>query len=146
MMKLSQIRTMATVAVLAASLAAPAVAADRPDGQISISGGSVAFVAGVSWGKGTLTYHGRRYALKVRGLSVGDIGASKWSAAGPVYHLKRLSDINGTYGAAEASATAGAGGGGVTMRNDKGVVINVESASSGLQLTLAPKGVEISLK
>jgi len=40
----------------------------------------------------------------------------------------------------------GGGGGGQTMRNDKGVVINVASTTQGLQLTLAPKGVEIQLK
>jgi hypothetical protein len=119
---------------------------DRPDAHIQISGGAVGFIAGVSWGSGTLDFHGRHYRLRVRGLSVGDIGASKFSASGDVFHLTRVSDINGTYAAGEASATAGGGGGGQTMRNSKGVVINLASTTQGLQLTLAPKGVEIQLK
>ena len=121
-MSFMPIRTLAAAAALSVLLTAPAMAADRPDGQISISGGSVAFVAGVSWGKGTLSYHGRTYKLKIKGLSVGDIGASKFSASGPVYNLHRVSDISGTYAAAEAAATVGGGAGGVTMKNDKGVL------------------------
>ncbi|HWA61042.1 MAG TPA: EipA family protein [Caulobacteraceae bacterium] len=141
------LRMLAGLAAAGALVAVPAVAQDsRPDGHISFHGGSVAFVAGVSWGGGTLDFHGRHYPLKVRGLSVGDIGASGFSASGEVYHLRRISDINGTYAAAEAEATAGAGGGGITMRNDKGVVINARSTRQGLQLTLAPKGVEVRLK
>jgi len=146
MQSLSHIRSFAAAAALASVLAFPAMAADQPDGTITFSGGAVAFIAGVSWGSGTLSYHGRSYKLRVRGLSVGDIGASKFSASGKVYNLKRVTDINGTYGAAEAAATVGGGGGGVTMKNDKGVIINAESSSAGLQLTLAPKGVDIKLK
>jgi hypothetical protein len=146
MQSLSHIRSFVAATALAGVLASPAMAMDRPDGTITFSGGSVAFIAGVSWGSGTLTYHGRHYRLRVRGLSVGDIGASKFSASGAVYHLTKVSDISGTYGAAEAAATVGGGGGGVTMKNDKGVVINASSSTAGLQLTLAPKGVEIKLK
>src|SRR5258706_6707858 len=146
MQSLSHIRAVAASTAVAAVLAFPAMAQEPPDGSIAFSGGSFAFVAGVSWGSGDLTYHGRHYRLKVRGLSVGDIGASKFSASGSVYHLASVSDINGTYGAAEAGATVGGGGGAVTMKNDKGVVINVTSSTAGLQFTLAPKGVDIQLQ
>jgi hypothetical protein len=141
--------TLAAAVALAGSLTAMpmAQAADsQPDAHLHISGGSVAFVAGVSWGSGTLDYRGRHYPVRVRGLSVGDIGASKFSASGDVFHLDHVTDINGTYAAGEAAATAGGGGGGQTMRNDKGVVINLASTTQGVQLTLAPKGVEIQLK
>jgi hypothetical protein len=128
-----------------AFVALPAIA-EEPDAHIHISGGSAAFIAGVSWGNGTLDFHGRHYPIKVKGLKVGSIGASKFSASGDVFHLARVSDINGTYAAGEASATAAGGGGGTSMRNDKGVVINLASTTAGLQLTLAAQGVEIQLK
>ncbi len=131
---------------LAAAMASPAMAQRRADARISFSGGSVAFLAGVNWGSGTLTYRGHHYPLSVRGLSVGAVGANKYRASGVVYHLGRLSDIEGTYGAMEGSMTAGPGQGGIDMRNDKGVVISARSTSSGLKLTFAPTGVQIKLK
>src|SRR5258708_24060391 len=110
----------AAVAAAGAMAAWPALAEDQPDAHLHISGGAVAFVAGVSWGGGTLNFHGRTYQVRVRGLSVGDIGASKFSASGDVFHLNSVSDINGTYAAGEAGATVGGGGGRQTMRNDNG--------------------------
>ena len=134
-----------TAAVLAAAVATPALAA--PDASVTFSGGSVAFLAGVNWGSGTLTYRGHRYSIQVRGLSVGAIGANKYQGAGTVFHLRRLSDIEGTYGAVDASATAGNGGmGEIDMKNGAGVEIRAQSSSSGLKLALAPTGVEIKLK
>ena len=133
-------------AALVAVLAGPALAQRRADARISFSGGSVAFLAGVNWGSGTLTYRGRGYALRVRGLSVGAVGANKYQASGAVYHLRRLSDIEGTYSALEGSMTAGPGQGGLEMKNDKGVVISAHSTSSGLKLAFAPSGVQIKLK
>ena len=136
----------ALAVALAAVLASPAAAARRADARISFSGGSVAFLAGVNWGSGTLTYRGHHYPVKVSGLSVGAVGANSYRATGVVYHLGRLSDIEGTYGAMEGSMTAGPGQGGIDMRNDKGVVISARSTSSGLKLTFAPTGVQIKLK
>ena len=81
------------------------------DRLIRVSGGSVAFIAGVNWGSGTLTYRRHHYSLKVGGISVGSIGASKFDAVGEVYNLHRPNDIEGTYAAVEASATAGMGAG-----------------------------------
>ena len=136
--------TFAAAVAITGALAAPAVAA--PDARISFSGGSVAFIAGVQWGSGTLTYHGKRYPLRVRGLSVGGLGASHYDASGIVLHLHRARDIEGTYAAAEASATAGVGGGGLDMTNDKGVEIQAHADTSGLKLNLGAGGVTIQLK
>ncbi|MBS0411720.1 MAG: hypothetical protein JSR86_17520 [Proteobacteria bacterium] len=134
------------VAVLAAAVSGPALARAPADGRITFSGGSVAFLAGVNWGDGVLTWRGHRYPVKVSGLSVGAVGVNKYRASGVVHHLERVSDIEGTYGAMEGSMTAGPGQGGIDMRNDKGVVISARSTSSGLKLTFAPTGVQIKLK
>lgn len=137
--------TLAIAALLGAGLAAPALA-DRPDGRIEFHGGSVAFIAGVHWGSGTLTFRGRRVALRVGGIGVGAIGADSYHAVGEVYHLRRIRDIEGTYAAVNASATAGAGAGEIDMTNGNGVEIRAHSTSAGLKLSLAPSGVDIRLK
>lgn len=132
---------------LAGAIAAPAFAQDgRPDGHIRFHGGSVAFIAGVNWGDGTLSYKGRTYPIKVSGLSVGAVGANKYSGEGEVYHLRHVRDIQGTFTALDASATAGGGAGEIDMKNDHGVEIHVHSTSEGLKLSLAPSGVSIKLK
>ena len=138
------------VAAIVASviaIALPALAQDGPsDARLHITGGSVAFLAGVSWGHGTVDFRGRAYRVKVRGLKVGSIGAASFNARGNVYHLRRIGDIDGTYGTADASATMGAGAGAVTLHNDRGVIINMTSSSAGLQLTAAPGGVQLQLE
>jgi hypothetical protein len=143
----SRIFRMAAMAAMAGAIALPALAQDGPsDARVHITGGSVAFFAGVSWGHGVVDFHGRTYRVKVRGLKVGSIGAASFDARGDVYHLRHIRDINGTYGAADASATLGAGAGAITLHNDKGVVINMTSSNAGLQLTAAPAGVELELE
>ena len=149
MNNLSRIGRLAAVlfATGAIAAAAPAMAQDGPaDAHLQIHGGSVAFLAGVSWGHGRLEYRGHSYRVKVRGLKVGSIGAASFDARGEVFHLHHLHDIDGVYGAADASATAGAGAGAITLHNDRGVVINMLSSSAGLQLTLAPAGVELEVE
>ena len=143
----SRIGRMTAVIAAAGAITVPALAQDGPsDARLHITGGSVAFLAGVSWGHGTVDFRGHAYPVKVRGLKVGSIGAASFNARGDVYHLRRIGDIDGTYGTADASATMGAGAGVVTLHNDKGVVINMTSSSQGLQLTAAPGGVELQLE
>lgn len=143
----TRIGRVAAIVAAAGAISLPALAQDGPsDARLHITGGSVAFLAGVSWGEGTVDFRGHAYRVKVRGLKVGSIGAASFNARGDVYHLRRIGDIDGTYGTADASATMGAGAGAVTLHNDKGVVINMTSSSEGLQLTAAPGGVELKLE
>jgi hypothetical protein len=139
-------RNIALSAALAAVTAGPAATQVRRDAIIHFHGGSVAFIAGVNWGGGTLDFRGHHYPLKVRGLGVGAIGVTKFSAAGAVYHLHRPSDIEGKYGAVNASATIGGGKGVLSMKNGKGVEIDARANSEGLALSLAPSGMEIELE
>ena len=148
MNSLSRGRNVARLLVVLGALAAPALSqsAPAPSAEIRFSGGSVAFLAGVNWGSGTLIYHGKSYALKVNGLSVGAIGASKYGASGSVYNLHRVEDIEGTYSGANASMTAGGGAGAVVLKNSNGVEIRAQSTSAGLKLSAAGSGVVIKLK
>jgi len=104
------------------------------------------FIVGVGGGSGVLHFKGHNYPLSVGGLSVGAIGVSSYDLHGTVYHLRRVSDIEGTYSALDASATAGAGAGILDMTNGKGVEIRATSTTSGLKLSFAPSGVVINLK
>ena len=140
---MKHLKSAAAAAVLAATLALPAMAQDA---HVTFSGGSVAFIAGVHWGGGKLTFRHKTYDLKVSGLSVGAIGATHFDATGEVFHLKKASDIEGTYAAVEAGATAGAGAGEIDMKNGNGVEIRAKASTTGLALQLAPSGVVIKLK
>jgi len=143
----TNVRRIAVIAAAACALSAPAFAGDGPvNGHLHLTGVSVAFLAGVSWGHGRLDFNGHSYRVKVRGLKVGSIGAASFNASGDVFHLRHARDIDGTYGTASASATAGVGAGAITMHNAKGVVINMTMDTAGLQATLAPGGLEIELE
>jgi hypothetical protein len=138
------LRTLGAAILVAGALAAPAVAA--PQATISFHGGSAAFIVGGRWGSGTLRYHGRSYPLEVGGLSVGAIGVTSYDLSGTVNNLHRVADIEGAYGAIDASATAGAGAGILDMKNANGVEIHARSRTAGLKLSLAPGGLVIKLK
>jgi len=117
-----------------------------PMGSVSIDLTSVAAGIGASWGSGTLRFEGKIYPFKVSGLTVGDVGISTINAVGNVYNLKSASDIAGNYVAAGAGLTLAGGIGGVTMKNQKGVLINLYTVQQGLQLTIGPQGFNIEMR
>jgi hypothetical protein len=139
--------SLAMVAVLLVGVT-PAGAAQPlyPMGSVSIDLTSVAAGIGASWGSGTLRFEGKIYPFKVSGLTVGDVGISTINAVGNVYNLKSASDIAGNYVAAGAGLTLAGGIGGVTMKNQKGVLINLYTVQQGLQLTIGPQGFNIQMR
>jgi hypothetical protein len=146
MTKSIRLRPLVAIGLAGALLAAQATAQPTQSGTIEFKGGGVAFIGSVNWGSGTLFYGGKKLPIKVSGVGVGAIGAKSYSAVGDVYNLKSASDIEGTYTALEANATAGAGAGSIDMTNEKGVEIRAHSTSAGLNLSLAPTGMSIKLK
>jgi len=134
------------VLALALSLAlsvAPVQAAD-PSGTISVELKSVGAVLGASWGDGVLTFQGRTYAFKIKGLKVLTVGVRKLSANGDVYDLKAAADLAGTYKKADpAGLTFIRGEKGLVIKNDKGVVLNVKTVKKGLELDLVKEGLTI---
>ena len=119
---------------------------EKPDATLKLSKGQVAVGIGWSWGDGVLTFKGKNYPFKVGGLSVVDVGITKANAVGKVYHLKKLSDFNGTYTGAAAEGTVGGGAGISTMKNQNGVVIDLVSTTQGVNFKLAGEGVKFTLK
>jgi hypothetical protein len=119
--------------------------AKKPDATLALSEGSVGIGIGFSWGKGTLTYQGKTYTVKVEGLSVGDVGLDRATAVGNVFNLKKLDAFSGNYTAAGAAGTIGGGAGATTMRNQNGVVIELTSTTQGASLKLAAEGLRLTI-
>jgi hypothetical protein len=134
------------LAALVALLASPAVADDKkPDATLRLSEGSVAAGIGWSWGNGELNYAGKTYKFKVGGLSVAEVGVTKAEATGSVYNLKSIDDFDGVYAAAGAEGTAGKGAGVSSLRNAKGVVINLKSETKGANIKVAAEGLKLTV-
>jgi len=116
------------------------------DATVELSTGSVAAGIGLSWGGGVLTFNGKQYKFKVDGLNVGSVGIKNAAAHGKVYNLKNVADFSGNFAAVAAGVTVGGGGGAKTMRNDKGVIMDLVSTNQGVDFTLGPQGVKITLQ
>ena len=127
---------------LAVAQTAPAKAADA---TLELSEGTVAVGIGWSWGKGTRTYQGKKYPVKVEGLSVGEVGVNRATAVGAVRNLKKLADFDGNYVAGGAEGTVGGGAGIMAMKNQNGVVIDLKSTTQGASLKLAAEGLKLSI-
>jgi|HubBroStandDraft_1064217.scaffolds.fasta_scaffold144332_2 hypothetical protein len=126
--------------------AATAAATDEVDATVDLTGGSVAAGIGYVWGNGDLTYKGQKHQFKLSGVSIVDVGAAHISASGVVYHLKNLSDFDGTYTAVTAGITVAGGGSAALLKNQHGVVIKLLSTTEGLRFNLSANGIEIKLK
>ena len=121
----------------------------RPDATLRLSTGGFALGIGVNWGSGTLAYRGKDYPVKVKGLSVGRVGATSSSAYGEVFNLKHLQDFNGHYtvsGAGTRGVTLGAGKTGTILSNQVGVIVRVSSTQQGVAVNATGGGVDLQLK
>ena len=114
--------------------------------MVSLTSRAVAVGIGLQWGEGTLSFEGRNYDFSVKGLSVGDLGASSSVALGDVSNLERIEDFAGTYMAVSAGAAAGPGRSTVTMRNEHGVVIRLDADQTGGRLTLGAEGLRVAMR
>jgi hypothetical protein len=117
-----------------------------PSGTLTVTATSVAAGIGWSWGKGTLTLlDGSQHDFKVSGLDVVAVGIKQATGVGSVYNLNKLEDFEGQYVKAAAGAVVGGGAGATSLRNDKGVVINLTSVGQGVDFRLAVSGIEVTL-
>lgn len=121
-------------------------AQEATTGSVALESKSVAVGAGVSWGDGTLEYHGAKYPFTVQGLSVVDLGVAKVSARGDVRNLKKVEDFAGTFVAGGAGAAVGGGAGIATLKNQNGVEMTLVATTQGVKLALAASGVTVKLK
>jgi hypothetical protein len=132
----------ALVALLGAS-----VAAHADDGYVQISVIKGGWVIGGSGGGGTLTFHGRRYPLRIGGLSYGLLfGASQTYLSGRVSNIYSPYDVEGVYGAGAAGAAVGRGVSAIVLTNQKGAVLELSGRQTGLIVDADLSGLAITLR
>src|SRR5882672_3879946 len=129
-----------------ADFSVPVVDDAKPDATVTLKGGSVAAGIGYTWGHGELNYRTSPHEFSIKGVSVVDVGATNFTAAGHVYNLKKLSDFSGNYVAAGAGITIAGGGTATYLKNEHGVVIKLIATDVGLKFKLSADGVHVSLK
>ena len=117
-----------------------------PPAFVELQSRTIAAGIGARIGDGTLLVDGQEHPFSLRGVSLGDLGASRMTALGPVQNLTSIEDFAGTYVAVEAGVAAGNGIAALTMRNEHGVVITLESHVQGVQLTLGGQALRIELQ
>ena len=117
-----------------------------PSGTIHFDEWNFMAILGGDTGHGTLGYNGKVYKFKVSGMGAGGAGIQKISATGNVYHLKDIIDFSGTYGELRGGAAVVEGAGGLYLKNDKGVAIEVKTHAEGLALSVGVSGVKIQLE
>ena len=74
------------------------------------------------------------------------MGITKAEATGSVYNLKSIDEFDGIYAAAGAEGTAGKGAGVSSLRNSKGVVINLKSETKGANIKIAGEGLKLEIQ
>ena len=134
--------------LLWASKVSPAPA-QTPDGTLNIKSRMVAPGTGLSWGEGLLSYKGQDYPLtfEARGLFRNvDAEITAAELSGQVFNLKSPDDIAGNYHMVEAKEAESGAGSSATIKNEKGVVINLVSAIAGRKFNLALSGLDVELK
>jgi hypothetical protein len=125
---------------------APVAADAKPDGTVSLKGGSVAAGIGYTWGSGELNYGEGSHEFAIHGVSIVDVGVTNYTATGAVYNLQKLSDFPGNYSAVGAGITIAGGGTAVYLKNENGVVIKLVATDVGLKFKLSADGVHVDLK
>jgi hypothetical protein len=123
--------------------------AQQPDATVKITRRSVAEAIGLSWGEGVLTYKGKDYpfSFNARGrLREVDPRMTAQELSGRVFNLKNLEDFNGNYTIVEGKEAASSGGTRATLKNQKGVVVNLVSTVEGRKFTLGREGMDIEIK
>ena len=123
--------------------------ASGPDATLRLRMGSFALGIGTSWGSGTLTYRGKSYPVRVRGLSIGRVGVTSSSANGDVFNLRHLQDFNGHYNVGAAGTrgvTLGSGRTGTIMSNQAGVIVRISSTQQGVAVNATGGGMDMQLQ
>jgi len=139
------VRVLAALFALAAcSLASPSRADTGAVRVVFTKGG---FIIGGGGGRGVLIFHGHRYPFRVGGMSIGfTIGISTTDFHGHALNLHSPADIQGNYGVIGAGGALAAGAGGVSLQNEKGVILQLVGGKVGVELSAAVGGVTVTLE
>ncbi len=117
-----------------------------PMGHVSITLKSVAAGVGLQWGRGVLSYKGKEYTFKVKGMQVGSVGISEVHAKGDVYNLFDIGQFAGHYVAGGAGMAIFKGKQGQVFKNSRDVHIWLSGTEEGMALNVGPNGFDIDLE
>ena len=120
-----------------------------PAGLVTLNMTSVALGVGATQGEGVLNFQGKNYPFTISGLSLVDVGISKFTGAGKVYELRSPRDLAGTYAASQSTFAIAGGATAMSMKNGNGVnivILKNEGQESGTQLSVGPAGMTITMK
>jgi hypothetical protein len=146
-MKMSSAIRVALLALTAFAGSALSCAAYADEGGVSLTIYKAGWIIGGSGGGGTLSFHGRIYALSAGGLDYGLVfGGSKTVLRGRVSNIYRPSDVAGVYGAAGAGLAVGRGARAIVLTNQKGAVLELSGRQVGLMANVDLSGLAITLK
>lgn len=140
------IKFVVALAMAAWMITAATMPSHAQSGAVRLHIVKAGFIVGIGGGSGTLAYNGHTYRLSVSGIGVGSLGIAAVDLVGTASNLHNPADIAGTYGAASAGATFVGGAQVATLQNEKGVVLTVQGAQAGFQVSLGLGGMTIALK
>jgi hypothetical protein len=135
------------IAVMAFVMAAGVVTPSHAiTGTVRVTVAKAGLVVGGGGGRGTLTFRHRSYPFTVQGLSLGlTAGASINKLVGRADYINELGDFAGTYSMIGAGGALVGGISGVQLKNDKGVMISLQGAKGGLEVSANITRVIITL-
>jgi hypothetical protein len=140
------LRSLRAALIALAGLCAASAPALADTCSIRIKFVKAGWVIGGTAGSGTLTCGGRNYPLSIGGLSYGfTFGVSSVNLRGVARNVRRPSDVAGVYGAGSAGAAIVRGPQAAVLTNQKGVVLEVAGAQTGVIVNLDLSGMAVSL-
>ena len=128
------------VLVASAMLAGTSTPGHAATGSVRIIISRANFIVG--GGSGTLHFAGKRYQLRVGGVSVGPFGAPRIDLVGRAYNMQTAASIHGIYSTiapAEGRPTI------VRLQNWHGVILELRGRG-GVKPTTELSGLQISLR
>ena len=120
------------------------IAASSPSATVEIQQTQIAFIGNANLGGGKLFFNGQTYKFTIGGLGIGGIGFTTITATGNVYHLTDVSQFAGSYAQGSFGVTVGSSdNGGLWLRNDAGVVMQLKAQREGVALSLGADAIYI---
>jgi hypothetical protein len=135
----------AVVAAAVMLLGTPSLS-QAASGSVRINVAKAGFIVGVGGGSGVLHFKGRNYPLSISGVSVGTIGVASADLAGRVHNLRTAADIAGTYSAVSGSVAVAGGVKTARLQNANGVVMELQGAQAGFEVSLSLSGMTVALR